>query len=251
MARLVFFPNQGQGSGLLNNLAAFPRGIIGIGFPECLGPAKAPSWQGNFTANWTDLGEGVWRVEGATEGLLTYSITVRPAEEHCDFEFSLTNTSTEAWDQGMAFNCVQAGSLDKARDNECIRHWTGQQGQLVKLPALPRQYSPRPTVQLYSVEGQPPGAEIPFVANFQATPADLVVEPWLAIESQDGRCSVATVSKPALFLFQNMEYSCIHSGCGFGPMEPGATSQAVNRVFAVARPVKELYPLIQEFLSAG
>ena len=251
MAKMVFEPSPGHGSGRLVNIDAFPMGLVGIGFPESIGPAKASCWQGTFSVDWNDLGEGNWRMDGAVPGVLSFTITVRPDEEYCDFEFTLTNESDQPWEQGLAFNCVQAGSLDNVRDNECIRHWTGQQGQLVKLSALPRQYSPRPTVQLYSVEWQPPGEEIPFVANFQATPADLAVEPWIAIESQDGRCSVATVSRPALFLFQNMEYSCIHSACGFGALEPGQRGSAVNRVFALARPVRDLYPLIQEFLSAG
>ena len=50
---------------------------------------------------------------------------------------------------------------------------------------------------------------------------------------------VAVVSKPALFLFQNMEYSCIHSGAGFGRLEPGQSGEAVTRLYFVQGAVEQ------------
>ncbi len=55
----------------------------------------------------------------------------------------------------------------------------------------------------------------------------------MAIQSRDGKRLVATASDPAMFLFQNMEYSCIHSAAGFGPLKPGESGEAVTRVYFV------------------
>ena len=132
----------------------------------------------------------------------------------------------------MAFNCLQCGEAPSIRDHDCARHWVRAGGELKRLIELPRRFGPRPTVQLSSVEHQPPGAEIPFVAHCKATP-DIALEGWMAIASRDGKRLVAAASKPALFLFQNMEYSCIHSAAGFGPMEPGQTAEALTRLYFV------------------
>jgi hypothetical protein len=53
----------------------------------------------------------------------------------------------------------------------------------------------------------------------------------MAIRARDGKRVAACASRPALFLFQNLEYSCIHASPGFGPLKPGETGEAVTRVY--------------------
>lgn len=67
------------------------------------------------------------------------------------------------------------------------------------------------------------------------------LEGWLAIQSRGGKRLAAVVSKPALFLFQNMEYSCIHSSPGFGPLPPGKTGEALTRVYFVEASLEGWY----------
>ncbi|MCP3914472.1 MAG: hypothetical protein GY711_02820 [bacterium] len=105
---------------------------------------------------------------------------------------------------------------------------------------VPRKFSTRPTVQSYSVEGAPPATDVPFAANFDATP-DVTWEGWLAIQSRDGDRILATASQPPLFLFQNMEYSCIHSSPGFGALNPGETGHAWTRLYFVRASLEEWY----------
>ena len=119
-----------------------------------------------------------------------------------------------------------------------------------RLIEIPRKFSPRPTVQLYSVEGQPRGDDIPFVTRFQATP-DAILEGWLAIQSRDGKRLAAVASKAALFLFQNMEYSCIHSAPGFGPMAPGETREAWTRCYFVEATVAGWRERMRKEMQAG
>ena len=134
-------------------------------------------------------------------------------------------------------------------DHECVRHWCRAGGEFRRLIEVPRQFSLRATVQLYSVEGMPPGQEIPFVANFRATPEEVALEGWLAVQSRDGSRLVATASKPALFLFQNMEYSCIHASPGFGPLGPGESGEAVNKVYFVEASLEDWYERMRADLA--
>lgn len=216
----------------LSGLPAFPGGVTSLGYPESIGDAARPVWYGTVRPSWEALGSGAWLSRGRQPGELAYEMTVTPSADFVETRFQLTNESSRSWRQSLAFNCVQCGSLPEIRDHECLRTWVGHEGRFRRLIELPRVFGPRPTIQLYSVAGAPPGREIPFVANFGATP-DLTLEGWMAVQSRDGSRLVATLSRPALFLFQNLEYGCIHSAAGFGPLEPGQTGEAVNRVYFV------------------
>jgi hypothetical protein len=140
----------------------------------------------------------------------------------------------------MMFNCFQCGSAPALRDHDGQRHWVRTGGEFRRLIEVPRVCGPRPAIQLYSVEKAPPGRRIPFVAGFQATP-DVVLEGWMAIQSRDGKRLAATVSKPALFLFQNLEYSCIHSAADFGEVPPVQSAEALNRLYFVEASLADWY----------
>ena len=61
----------------------------------------------------------------------------------------------------------------------------------------------------------------------------------MAIVSRDGKRLIATASQPALYLFQNMEYSCIHSAQSLGALAPGEKGRALTRVYLVEAPLRE------------
>ena len=113
-------------------------------------------------------------------------------------------------------------------------------GQFKRLPELPRVYSGRPTIQVYQVKGAPPVATIPYAEKFKATP-NAELEDWIAIQSRDQTRLAAIVSKPALFLFQNMEYACIHSAASFGTLQPGQTGKALTRLYLVQATLQQWY----------
>lgn len=224
---------QGEMSCRLFDIPLFPGRETFLGYPEAIGDAARAVWFGGLRPIWEAREDGVWISRGRRQGELSYEITVTPGEDFVECRFRLTNESSRAWKESLAFNCFQCGMVPEIRDHECVRTYVGLRGRARRLVELPRVFGPRPTIQLYSVEGAPPGTEIPFVASFAATP-DIVLESWIGVLSRDGRKFVATVSKPALFLFQNMEYGCIHSATGFGPLEPGQSAQGSNRVYFVA-----------------
>ncbi len=239
MAAITFSPTQGQMGGRLTNVPAFPGESFGLGIPESIGDAARPAWFGKITPEWQGLDDGSARCVARLKGELSYTIHVVPHDDCVDINLTVTNESDRAWAQSLAFNCFQCGSAPSIRDLECVRHWVRTGGEFRRLIQVPRKFSPRPTIQLYSVEGAPPGMDIPFVANFHATPPDVVLEGWMAIRSRDGSRLVAAASKPALFLFHNMEYSCIHSSPGFGPLGPGETGQALTKVYFVEATLEE------------
>jgi len=239
--------NMGAG---LSNIPAFPGEGFGLGFPEAVGDVAPGYCFNGLKPDWRQLEDGAWEQIARAGGEVSYVLTLIPGDDFVDARLSVTNESDRTWESSFAFNCFQAGAAASIRDNECVRHWCRTGGEFKRLIEIPRQFGPRPTVQLYSVEGAMPGASIPFVANFQATPANVALEGWLALQSRDGRRLVAAVSRPALFVFQNMEYSCHHSAPCLGPLKPGETGEALTRVYFVEATLEDWHArMCQEMAS--
>jgi len=232
MGRIRIIARSGSMGANLTNIPAFPGENFGLGFPEAIGDMNRTYWFNLLKPDWRELDDGVWECVCRGDGELSYWITLTPGEDMVEAKLGVTNESDRDWPGSLAFNCFQCGGAPSIKDHECVRHWVRTQGEFKRLVEVPRTFGPRPAIQLYSVEGAPKGMDIPFVANFKATP-DVVLEGWMAIQSRDGKRLVATASDPAMFLFQNMEYSCIHSAAGFGPLKPGESGEAVTRVYFV------------------
>lgn len=228
-------------------IPAFPGGRFTLAYPEAIGDAADPCWFSTIKPTW-EAKDNVWISRGDQANQLHYELTMTAGPDSVTTQFILTNLSGKTWRQGMAFNCLQCAQENSIRDNECLRTWVRTGGEFKRLVELPRVFAPRPAVQLYSVEGAPPGKDIPFVSNFAATP-DLVIEPWMAMVSRDGKRLVATVSKPGLFLFQNREFSCIHCGTGFGEMKPGQTATAINKTYFVESTLADWHRRMQQELK--
>jgi hypothetical protein len=233
----------------VTQIPALPGSSFGIHFPESIGSTESAKWFNVVSIHWGEKVNGRWSAKGGLQEELSFTIDVIPYEDHVDLYQTLTNDSSKPWRQTMAFNCFNAGTSSQIRDHDCVRHWTRSGGRFRRLSELPRVLGPRPALQLYSVEGQPPGKDIAFVDGFESTPDDVAIEGWLAIESRDGKKLVATVSKPALFTFQNMEYSCIHSSPTFGPLDPGQTGMAFTRLYFVDATLQEWYSRMTEDIS--
>lgn len=234
----------------ISNVPGFGDDVFRLNFPEAIGPTDNRQIHTSIDCSWKELENGDWIQNGRVENMLEYVIEVSVYEDHVDYVQRLTNTSDVTWQQTMAFNCFNNGSAPSVRDHECKRHWIRSEGEFRKLTEIPRVFGPRPALQLYNVEGAPPGKDIPFVNKFQSTPEDVSMEGWMAIRSRDDRYMVATVSKKALYTFQNREYSCIHSAPTFGVLKPGETGNAITRVYFVEASLENWYErMTREFAS--
>ncbi len=240
MNRIRFSAKSGNMAGTIHDVPAFPGESFGIGFPEAIGDVAGVCWFNLIKPSWREREDGAWRSEGRRPGELSYRIDIVPHEDSVDARIRLTNESDRTWERGLAFNCFNCGATPSIRDHDCVRHHVRMDGAFRRLVEIPRRFGPRPAIQFYSVQGQPPGDEIPFVAAFQAT-SEATLEGWIAITDVEGRRLVAAVSRPALFLFQNMEYSCIHSGAGFDSLAPGETGEAITRLYFVESTLDEWY----------
>lgn len=230
------------------NVPAFPGEGFGLGYPESIGDTARSVWFGVLSPSWENGPAGTQISRGEQPGELRYTLTVTAGDDFVDAHYALTNLSDRVWEQSHAFNCCQCGGADPIRDHDALRTFVGLNGAPTPLRQVPRAWSVRPTVNLYSVSGQPAGMRIPFVAGFGATPPDVALEGWMAIVADDGQRLVATASKPCLYLFQNLEYSCIHAACGFGRVEPGQTVEALNRTWFFAGTLDEWYARYQREL---
>ena len=230
--RIRFVPSPTHMVGTLLDVPAFPGEVFSLNVPEAIGDASQVVTTWSLVPSWTDLGGGAWRTSGHVAGELDFVLRVMPDFDTVDIQISVTNQSTRIWNQSLAFPCFNCSGSPSIADFECVRHWARSAQQFRRLTELRRRFGYRPTLQAYSVEGATPATQIPFVNAFQATP-DVLLEGWLAIQSRSGDRLAAIVSRPELFLFQNMEYSCIHCGPSFGTLNPGQTGQALTRVYLV------------------
>jgi len=234
----------------ITDVPGFEGDVFKLNFPESIGSSHDALWYGQVENSWEELEGGNWLGHGIKEGTLEYTIEVSIHPDHVDFILRLTNLSNDSWPETMAFNCFNNGQATSIRDHECKRHWVRTNGEFKKLIEIPRVFGPRPALQLYSVEGAPPGKEIPFVERFKSTPEDVAIEGWMAIRARDDKHMVAVVAKPALYTFQNREYSCIHSAPGFGALKPGETGNAFSRIYFVEATLEEWYErMISEFVN--
>ncbi|MBI5432787.1 MAG: hypothetical protein HZA52_08160 [Planctomycetes bacterium] len=231
-AAITFTPCAGKMNGELTNLACFPGEYVRLNVPEFIGDAAQPCTPLDMGATWSSLGQGAWRSTGQTVGELSYQLDVLPAFDYVDLEASVTNESVRHWTHSFAFNCCNCGPATPLRDHEGMRFWGRANGSFRRLVTMHRRFNPRPTVQVYSAVGAPAADEFGFMAKFLAT-SNVVLEGWLALRSRDGTCLAATVSKPAGFLFHNLEFSCVHSAPSFGPLAPGQTCHARTRLYFV------------------
>ncbi len=241
MKRMRYFSEAGAFNGVISEVPVFPVDSFTVAFPEGVGDTANPKWCHVIKAEWTEKEDGKWRSDQTLEGELVYTIDIEPHEDYIDFWQTLTNKSEKKWEQSFAFDCFNfAGSVEMT-DHECTRTWVRTGGEFKRLTEIPRTFGDRPTINLYSVEGAPAGMDIPFVANYKSTPLDVAIEGWMAVVSADGKRLLATVSKQCLFTFQNIEYSCIHTGPGFGALEPGQTGKALTRLYFVEASLEDWY----------
>lgn len=244
-------PVAGTMSCWLSEVPAFPGARFSLGFPEAIGDAAATAWYTTLVPEWEQQEATLWKATGRQPGELRYEMTVDLSSgDAAVVSYLLENESDRHWANALAFNCLSCGGAWDVRDHDCERHWTGIGGEPTRLLDVPRQHSTRPAVQLYSTAGAPPAMELPFVAGFRATP-DVVLDPWMAVGSRDGSRTVATVGRPAAFLFHNMEYSCIHAASGFGAIAPGEKATAGNDLLFLDAPVAEAVTRIRSSLDSA
>lgn len=244
-------PIAGTMSAWLSEVPAFPGARFSLGFPEAIGDAASALWYTTLVPKWERPDAHIWQATGRQPGELAYQMTVDlSAGDAAVVSYTLKNESERHWQNALAFNCLSCGGAWDVRDHDCERHWTGIDGEPVPLLAVPRRHSTRPAIQLYSTAGAPPATDLPFVSDFRATP-DVVLDPWMAVQSRDGTRTVATVGRPAAFLFHNMEYSCIHAASGFGAIAPGESATAGNDLLFLDTPLADALTRIRSSMGVG
>ena len=217
-------------------------GTLGITIPEAAGPSDRAVWFPTqfVPMNWEQRGD-VWHGALEYKDVVAWSAEVTSSDDYIDIGFTLENPSDKVWESTLAFTCINPGSMNTFRDYETKRTYVRRSGKFRSLLQIPRKISSRPPVQLFSVPGAPLGMDIPFVAGFDATPVE-PAEPLLAIVSHDKRHVLAVATDRPYFLFQNCEYSCIHSCPTMGRLEPGQQGTSRTRVYLLRdTPLDEFY----------
>ncbi len=201
--------------------------------PEAIGSTGGSLWgsPGAFLMEpeWTRAGDG-WKYDWAKDGHLSFSVYASAGEDHVDVRIRLKNLSEKAWPESQAFSCLNYESMARLADFEGNRTFLLIDGQWKTMTEVERITGSRPTIQLWYVNGK--SRPLGFVAGYKSTPS-YYPEGVLAVRSRDGKNMIAVSCDNPLYLFSNLEFSCIHSCPSFGALKPGEEGEAFHRVFVL------------------
>jgi len=223
------------------NLLVFAKHLSDAKFnymiPEAIGstgtdPARGFSiWgaspQFNMAPQWQKTEQG-WKYTWKKDGLLKSSVHAYTVDDHLDVHIRLQNLMDVPWPQSQAFSCFNPRDARIFADFEGTRTFLLLDDRWTAITRLQRKDSPRPTIQLWYVKDQP--RPLGFVETFQATPP-VYPRGVLAVRSRCEKHLIAVTADKPLFLFNNLEFSCIHCCPAFGALKPGEEGHAFHRVF--------------------
>ncbi len=228
MPRIMIRPSQDRMNCSLE-WPPLPGEIFRLNLPEAIVNNEGGRWGvREIKPRWEAGPGGRQSYDVEVPGGMRLHVRMQPFEDYVDIRYQVTNLQTTPWTESLAFTCFNHGSVPSINDFELLRTYIWRKGQPYRLIDIERKFSTRPLVQLFGIEGARPWHEIKFVAKFQATPPE-PCEPLIAIQSRDGKHVTGVAAHPALFLFQNAEYSCIHSCPTFGALKPNETGEALTR----------------------
>ncbi len=211
---------------------AFPGQSFHYVIPEAIGSSDMAVWGAApdtlMAPDWTQTSDGGWTYSWRKEGWLEFSAHAQPGEDYLDVRIRLKNLSNTAWPESLSFSCFSPRAALDFADFDGSRTFLLIDGQWKPITQIERKDSNRPTIQLWYLKNGP--KPLGFVEHFQATPP-VYPEAVLAVRSYDGKHVVAVTADKPLFLFGNLEFSCIHCCPSFGALKPGEEGVATHRVF--------------------
>ena len=230
---LGFAPVQGTEILLITH-DRFPDGFMSYCIPESIGDVNRGIWTAaprtRVKPAWSEAESGGQYYSWEREGLLRYSVLARRDPHSIDVHMSLRNLSDHQWQDTYSFSCFNTCNFPEFTDFDGSRTYLKTDGIYVPITQVERKDSPRPTIQLWYING---GARpLGFVEGFQASP-DVYPEGVLLIRSWDRKHLVAVASDRPLFLFANLEFSCIHCCPSFGALKPGEEGRALHRAYVL------------------
>ncbi|MFQ5808831.1 MAG: hypothetical protein ACE5JM_04340 [Armatimonadota bacterium] len=239
MPPIIIRPSQGQMNCSMQ-WPLLPGEIFRLNIPEAIVNNDGGRWGvQEIKPRWQAGPDGQQSYDVEMAGGMRLQVRMVPFEDHVDINYEVTNLQKTPWTESLAFTCFNHGSVPSINDFELLRTYIWRKGKAYRLVDIERQFSTRPLVQLFGIEGARPWPEVDFVARFRASPRE-PCEPLIAIQSRDGRLVTGVAARPALFLFHNAEYSCIHSCPTFGPLKPNETGKALTRHYFLQGTIEDL-----------
>lgn len=222
-----------QGSEVLTIRSSFfPGSAFTHTLPEAIGSTSSPVW-GAASATainpaWEKTDEGGWEYQWRRDGLLGFSVRTIAEGNEVTIRMRLQNLSGQAWPESFSFNCLGPRGALEFGDFDGKRTFLLFEKEWVPVTKIQRIHGPRPTIQLWYLRGKV--RKLGFVEAFEATPP-VYPEGVLAVRSYDGKHVIAVSASSPLFLFANLEFSCIHCCPTFGPLQPDQEGAANGKFF--------------------
>lgn len=200
--------------------------------PEAIGPTNEEipicnNQPGFWTPTWKKGEDGCWTYSWKSP-ILEYSICAFAKDNYVDIKMSLKNLMNIQWQDSHSFSCINPRDWPIFADFEGTRTFLLFEDKWKSILEIERKDSGRPTIQLWYLKDKP--RPLDFVEQFQAT-GPVYPEGVLAVRSRCGRHLIAVTADKPLYLFSNLEFSCIHCCPTFGKLAPGEEGQAFHRIF--------------------
>ena len=240
--------------------------------PHCYGRILA--LEGFFCRNWKELGwpeevrlvdyhwvrheDGSVTSTGQIETGLDYQLTMTPSTQHVAVTITVTNNTDKNYNDlvgVMCLNlrdnhCMYSAHADPAGQEAMTRTYVQTQRRLKPTALTDIQRSGSGGVMpLYFLDDPGQDHWMPDVLTGYGwvVSRDLLDLPLIAMLSRDRNWIAAEWFHPVHHVRANWRqpwHGCIHADPSFGTLQPGATAQAVGRIYLLPGPLNEAWALM-------
>ena len=240
---IQLMPNQGKmPCNVVTNLDG-KKNIFALTIPETIGcregmllnfPETDLAWEGPDA-------DGVVRTGWTKDSVISYSLELVPGRDFVDAVMVITNLSKDNWEDVWSFNCLNPVKAPAFRDEQLDRTYMSTPAGPKPLSATERTIGPRPGIGVYFSERMGADEYWPFISGFQATSPERTNGDYLLTMSSSGHTYMAATSPRTLYLFNNLEFTCIHAAPTFGDIPSGGTSSLTCRFYLAEGDMQDFF----------
>jgi hypothetical protein len=230
---IMLMPNQGKMQcNIVMNIEG-ERNVFALTVPETIGNREKMLL--NFPETnlvWEGPGDdGVVTTGWTNDSVISYSLELIPGKDFIDAAMNITNLSEDKWEDVWSFNCLNPVKATTFQDLEMDRTYMSTKEGPKRLSDTKRIIGHRPSIGVYYSEKMELDEQWAFISWFEATSLDRTDGDYLVTLSESGKTYMAATSPNTLYLFNNLDFTCIHAAPTFGNIGPGESSSLTTRFY--------------------
>ena len=190
-----------------------------LNFPETDLQWEGPDPDGIVTTSWTK------------DSVISYTLKFIPYSDYVDAKMTITNLSGDHWEDVWSFNCLNPVKAPVFKDLEMERTYMSTREGPKLLSETERTIGHRPGIGIYYSEKMELDEYWPFISSFNATSPERTNGDYLVTLSESGEAYMAAMSPNTLYLFNNLDFTCIHAAPTFGDIPAGESGTLTCRFY--------------------